>query len=90
MRASTISFIDYIDPSRVSPGEGLLVISGGGSVTAEELMADLQQLYDIEETAVTVQEWTSGMPKFPPGDIARWPLSRNDRGVLACSFVGIT
>jgi len=67
MKASTISFIDYIDPSRVSPGEGLLVISGGGSVTAEELMADLHQLYDIEEAAVTVKEWTSGMPKFPPG-----------------------
>jgi protoporphyrinogen oxidase len=67
MKASTISFIDYIDPSRVSPGEGLLVISGGGSVTAKELMADLHQLYDIGEAAVTVEEWTSGMPKFPPG-----------------------
>jgi oxygen-dependent protoporphyrinogen oxidase len=67
MKASTISFIDYIDPSRASRGEGLLVVSGGGSATAEELLADLHKLYDVGETAVTINEWTSGMPKFPPG-----------------------
>jgi protoporphyrinogen/coproporphyrinogen III oxidase len=71
MKASTISFIDYIDSTRISPGEGLLVISGGRSATTEELLADLHKLYDVEETAMTTHEWTSGMPKFPPGRYRR-------------------
>src|SRR5207249_11590488 len=50
MPASTISFIDYIDPSRVPQDEGLLVVSGGGpEVTAEHLLADLHRLYDLKE-----------------------------------------
>jgi protoporphyrinogen oxidase len=68
MTASTISFIDYIDPSRVAPGEGLLVVTGGGrEVTAEHLLADLRKLYKLQEIEVAASEWESGMPKFPPG-----------------------
>jgi protoporphyrinogen/coproporphyrinogen III oxidase len=67
MRVATISFIDYIDPARVAEGAGLLVASGGGSVTPEQLLADVHKLYDMKETEVTTHEWTSGMPKFPPG-----------------------
>src|SRR5437667_4366201 len=68
MTASTISFIDYIDPSRVPQGEGLLVVSGGGpEITAEQLLADPHRLYDLKETATAVKEWEFGMPKFPPG-----------------------
>jgi protoporphyrinogen oxidase len=68
MTASTISFIDYIDPARVPPGEGLLVITGGGrEVTAEHLLADLHKLFELNETAGSANEWESGMPKFPPG-----------------------
>ena len=87
MRASTISFIDYIDPSRVSSGEGFLVVSGGGSVSAEELLADLQKLYDVEETAVTKHEWPSGMPKFPPGryrQIAAFKERSRRHGLFFC------
>jgi protoporphyrinogen/coproporphyrinogen III oxidase len=68
LAASTISFIDYIDPSRLLPGEGLLVITGGGrEITAEQLLADLHGLYELTETATSAKEWESGMPMFPPG-----------------------
>jgi len=68
MAASTISFIDYIDSSRVPPGEGLLVVTGGGrEVTSAQLFADLHALYELKETATSTTEWESGMPKFPPG-----------------------
>ena len=88
MTASTISFIDYIDPSRVPSGEGRLVASGGGpEVTSEKLLADLHKLYNLEETAVTTREWTSGMPKFPPGryrEIAGFRQRTRRPGLFFC------
>ena len=68
MAATTISFPDYMDPSRVPEGEGLLVISGGGpTVSASQLLADLGKLYRAEPKYTTTYEWNSGMPKFRPG-----------------------
>jgi protoporphyrinogen/coproporphyrinogen III oxidase len=88
MTASTISFIDYIDPSRVPEGEGLLMVSGGGpEVRAEQLLADLHRLYELRETATSFSEWESGMPKFPPGryrQIAAFKERSRRPGLLFC------
>jgi protoporphyrinogen oxidase len=66
--AATISFLDYIDPSSVSNGQGLVTITGGGSnVTSEQLLDEFQKLYRFEMGEMDVIEWASGMPKFPPG-----------------------
>jgi oxygen-dependent protoporphyrinogen oxidase len=66
--AATISFHDYFDPSRVSDGKGMLTITGGGSeVTADKLIEELRELYLLQSESMEVNEWTSGMPKFPPG-----------------------
>jgi protoporphyrinogen oxidase len=68
LAASTISFHDYIDPSSVSKGQGLLTISGGGdTVTAEQLLKELQRLYPIAEPKTEISEWKSGTPMFPAG-----------------------
>jgi oxygen-dependent protoporphyrinogen oxidase len=66
--AATIAFHNFIDPSTVPEGRGLLTITGGGpTVTADQLMAELGRLYRTETDAVEVMECTAGMPKFPPG-----------------------
>jgi protoporphyrinogen oxidase len=66
--AATITFHDYIDPSRVPKGHGLLSITGGGeNVSAERLLSDLQRLYRVEPQSTQIYEWPSGTPKFPPG-----------------------
>jgi protoporphyrinogen/coproporphyrinogen III oxidase len=68
LTAATISFYDYIDPSRVPQGRGLLAISGGGpNVGPEMLLQDLQRLYPISPQPSSTVERNSGMPKFPPG-----------------------
>jgi protoporphyrinogen oxidase len=65
--AATISFHDYMDPSAAN-GHGLLTVTGSGpAVTSELLLAELRKLYPVEPQSVTVAEWASGMPKFPPG-----------------------
>lgn len=70
--AATISFIDYIDPSRLPEGKGLLTITGGGSdVTSAKLLEELQRLYKVDPERVETTEWISGMPKFPPGRYRR-------------------
>jgi oxygen-dependent protoporphyrinogen oxidase len=67
-RGATVSFHDYIDPSSVPEGRGLLTISGGGvSVSADQLLEDLLKLYSIEPESTEAHEWKCGMPKFPPG-----------------------
>ena len=66
--AATISFLDYIDPSIVPNGKGLVTIAGGGpNVTPGKLLDDFQRLYRVETNNMDVTEWASGMPKFPPG-----------------------
>jgi protoporphyrinogen oxidase len=66
--ANTISFHDYIDPSAVQNGEGLLTISGGGAkADSQELTQELHRLYSISPLQTEPIEWKQGMPKFPPG-----------------------
>ena len=66
--ANTISFHDYIDPSSVQNGEGLLTISGGGpKAEPAELTQELHRLYSISPLQMEPFEWKQGMPKFPPG-----------------------
>jgi oxygen-dependent protoporphyrinogen oxidase len=68
LTAATISFLDYIDPSRVPGGHGLLSISGGGlQVQADALLEDLRRFYGVAPLSTKTREWNSGMPKFPPG-----------------------
>src|SRR5262249_4122828 len=66
--AATIAFRDFIDPSTVPDGRGLLTITAGGpSVTPDQLLEELGRLYPIEPDAIDVMECGAGMPKFPPG-----------------------
>ncbi len=69
--AATISFHNFIDPSTVPDGKGLLTITGGGpTVTPAQLMDELRSLYPVQEDSIESTEsaeWRSGMPKFPPG-----------------------
>lgn len=67
LAASTISFHDYIDRSRIPAGRGLLTIAGGGDISVEHLLEDLEKLYAIQSQWMKSREWASGMPKFPPG-----------------------
>jgi protoporphyrinogen oxidase len=88
LAAATISFHDYIDPSGVPGGEGLLTISGGGpNVSAAQLIDDLKRLYSIEPVRTGALEWDSGMAKFPPGRyraITEFQRRRRRRGLFFC------
>ncbi len=88
LSASTISFHDYIDPSAVPDGEGLLTISGGGpTVNAHQLMDDLKLICSIDTKPTEVSEWRSGMPKFPPGryrQIAQFRRRQRREGLFFC------
>jgi protoporphyrinogen/coproporphyrinogen III oxidase len=87
-RAATISFHDYIDPSSVPKGRGLLTVSGGGErISADELLEDLRKLYSVEPEEQTIEEWKSGMPKFLPGryeEIARFRKRERRPGLFFC------
>ena len=87
-RAATVSFHDYIDPSIVPDGRGLLTISGGGpTLTANDLIEDLRKLYPIEPETTEIQEWKSAMPKFPPGryrQIASFHKRERRPGLFFC------
>jgi oxygen-dependent protoporphyrinogen oxidase len=88
LSAATISFNDYIDPSSVPAGRGLLTISGGGpNVAVSGLMEDLNKLYRIEPLSVETFEWSAGMPKFPPGryrQIAAFQARARRPGLFFC------
>jgi protoporphyrinogen oxidase len=83
-RATTISFHDYFDPE----GRGLLTISGGGpDVTPDQLLEDLYKLYSLEPETMENEEWTFGMPKFPPGSFRRiveFQKRKRRPGLLFC------
>jgi oxygen-dependent protoporphyrinogen oxidase len=91
LSAATVSFHDYIDPSSVPNGKGLLTISGGGvDVTPGRLLDDLKRLYPtgpIDPARTEVVEWTSGMPIFPPGryrEIMEFHQRERRPGLLFC------
>lgn len=89
LTAATISFHDYIDPSRVPAGRGLTAITGGGRhVTPDRLMDDLRKLYTVPEPLFSETfEWLSGTPKFPPGryrEIAAFHARPRKPGLLFC------
>jgi protoporphyrinogen oxidase len=70
--AATISFHDCIDPSSVPPGAGMSTITGGGAdVAPAGLLEEFRQLYQMDWKSYDATEWTSGMPKFPPGRYQR-------------------
>jgi protoporphyrinogen/coproporphyrinogen III oxidase len=86
--AAAISFNDYIDPSTVSNGEGLLTISGGGpNVSPARLLEELNKLYPLEPLRTEPFEWNPGMPKFPPGryrQIAEFQRRQRRQGLFFC------
>jgi oxygen-dependent protoporphyrinogen oxidase len=86
--AATISFHDYIDPSSVPEGRGLLTISAGGpDVYSADLLNDLQKLYRVEAPSMEISEWSSGMPKFPPGryrQIVEFQSRKRRPGLFFC------
>jgi len=88
LSAATISFHDYIDPSSVPAGQGLLMVTGGGpSVDSSRLLEDLKMLYRFEPLTIESSEWVSGMPKFPPGrfqQIAEFNRRPRHRGLHFC------
>jgi protoporphyrinogen/coproporphyrinogen III oxidase len=88
LSASTISFHDYIDPSAVPNGEGLLTISGGGSnVTTVQLLDDLKKLYPVAPLRTESHEWNPGTPKFPPGryrEITEFQRRKRRPGLFFC------
>jgi protoporphyrinogen oxidase len=87
--ASTVSFQDYIDPSSVPLGQGLVTVSGGGpDVTGRQLLGDLEALYPkIHAARVDSWEWASGMAMFPPGrfrEIAEFQNRKRRSGLFFC------
>jgi protoporphyrinogen/coproporphyrinogen III oxidase len=86
--ANTISFHDYLDPSSVQNGEGLLTISGGGSeADPAELTQELHKLYSISPLHTEPFEWKQGMPKFPPGryrEITEFQRRQRRPGLFFC------
>jgi len=86
--AAAISFHDYIDPSSVAAGEGLLTVSGGGAdITSARLLDDVKALYRIEAQRIETMEWPAGMPMFPPGrydEIVRFGSRRRRPGLFFC------
>jgi len=66
--AATIAFHNFIDPSAVPDGGGLLTVTGGGpAVTPAQLIEELGRLYRVEPEKIDAMECIAGMPKFPPG-----------------------
>jgi protoporphyrinogen/coproporphyrinogen III oxidase len=65
--ASAICFHDYVDPSSVPDGTGLLTVGGSGpGVNADSLLEDLRTLYPVVPAQTKAVEWITGMPMFPP------------------------
>jgi protoporphyrinogen/coproporphyrinogen III oxidase len=88
LAAATISFHDFIDPSGVPPGQGLLTISGGGArADAAQLIRDLAKVYSVNAAQTEVFDYATGMPKFPAGryhDIAQFHRRSRRDGLFFC------
>jgi protoporphyrinogen oxidase len=63
--AATIVFHKFIDPA----SEGVSVVGGGDSGTAASLIQEARHLFPELTTEPAVEEWSSAMPKFPPGRV---------------------
>src|SRR5262245_60980770 len=78
LAATTISFHEYIDRSRVPSGCGLLSVMGGGEMlSVDRLMEDLSKLYNFDSIFTRSYEWGFGMPKFLPGRYRQIAAFRN-------------
>jgi oxygen-dependent protoporphyrinogen oxidase len=86
LSAATINFNDFIDPESVQAGT-ITIVGGGDSVSAFDLLKDFQRIYAQEPKDATIREWTSAMPKFPPGryrDIAAFLNRQRRPGLFFC------
>ena len=87
LKAATVIFHDFIDPSSIESGRRATIVGGGDEVKAEDLVSDFARIYRIKASQCETTEWNTAMPKFSPGryrELAGF-LSRNRRpGVLFC------
>jgi protoporphyrinogen oxidase len=86
LNAATINFNNFIDPHSVHGGN-VTIVGGGDSVSASDLLKDFQRIYSREPKDATIREWTSAMPKFPPGryrDIAAFLNRQRRPGLFFC------
>lgn len=86
LSAMTIDFHDFIDPGSVRAGN-ITIVGGGDSVSASDLLKDFQRIYSREPKHTTIREWSTAMPKFPPGryrDIAAFLNRQRRPGLFFC------
>jgi len=86
LTAATINFNDFIDPGNIHSAN-VTIVGGGDSVSASDLLKDFQRIYAREPKDTTIHEWTSAMPKFPPGryrDIAAFLNRQRRPGLFFC------
>jgi protoporphyrinogen oxidase len=86
LNAATINFNDFIDPA-TPHARNITIVGGGNSVSASDLLKDFQRIYAREPKDATIHEWTSAMPKFPPGryrDIAAFMNRQRRPGLFFC------
>jgi protoporphyrinogen oxidase len=87
LKAATVMFHDFIDPSTVDGGRRATIMGGGDDVQGEQLLDDFERIYRVRPNEWKAAEWKTAMPKFPPGryrQLAEF-LSRSRRpGLLFC------
>jgi protoporphyrinogen oxidase len=67
LHAFTMIFHDFMDSSALSNGRRVTVVGGGNDVTPEGLVQDFARIYRFTPSRFDVKDWTTAMPKFPPG-----------------------
>jgi len=86
LAAATINFNDFIDPGNIRSAN-ITMVGGGDSVSASDLLKDFQHIYARQPKETTIREWTSAMPKFPPGryrEIAAFLNRQRRPGLFFC------